>query len=63
MEFSICFPKDASSPDSGASTPILIFISSEYEMDVSNMSVFLFSEESNWMTGTVIPVDGGYTAK
>ena len=33
------------------------------EMDVSNMSVFLFSEESNWMTGTVIPVDGGYTAK
>ena len=36
MEFSICFPKDASSPDSGASTPILIFISSEYEMDVSN---------------------------
>ena len=36
MEFSICFPKDASSPDSGASTPILIFISSEYEVDVSN---------------------------
>ena len=36
MEFSICFPKDASSPDSGASTHILIFISSEYEMDVSN---------------------------
>lgn len=33
------------------------------EMDVSNMSVFLFSEESNWMTGTIIPVDGGYTAK
>jgi len=33
------------------------------EIDVSNMSVFLFSEEANWMTGTVIPVDGGYTAK
>ena len=28
--------EDASSPDSGASTPILILISSEYEMDVSN---------------------------
>ena len=31
MELSICFPKDASSPDSGANTPILIFVSSEYE--------------------------------
>ena len=36
MEFSICFPKDASSPDSGANTPILIFVSSELETDVSN---------------------------
>ncbi|EJW21164.1 hypothetical protein IMCC14465_09600 [alpha proteobacterium IMCC14465] len=33
------------------------------EVDISNMAAFLFSEESGWMTGTVIPVDGGYTAK
>ena len=33
------------------------------EIDVSNMAVFLFSEESNWITGTIMPVDGGYTAK
>ncbi len=33
------------------------------EIDISNMAVFLFSEESSWMTGAVIPVDGGYTAK
>ena len=36
MELIICFPKDAFSPESGANTPILIFVSSEYEMDVSN---------------------------
>ena len=29
IELSICFPKDASSPVSGANTPILIFVSSE----------------------------------
>ena len=33
------------------------------EIDVSNMAAFLFSDESGWITGTVMPVDGGYTAK
>lgn len=33
------------------------------EIDVSNMAVFLFSDESSWVTGAVMPVDGGYTAK
>jgi NAD(P)-dependent dehydrogenase (short-subunit alcohol dehydrogenase family) len=30
--------------------------------DVAGLVVFLASEESSWMTGTVIPVDGGVTA-
>ena len=30
--------------------------------DISGIAVFLASEESSWMTGTVIPVDGGVTA-
>jgi NAD(P)-dependent dehydrogenase (short-subunit alcohol dehydrogenase family) len=30
--------------------------------DVAGIVVFLASEESSWMTGTVIPVDGGVTA-
>jgi meso-butanediol dehydrogenase/(S,S)-butanediol dehydrogenase/diacetyl reductase len=30
--------------------------------DVTGLAVFLASEESSWMTGTVIPVDGGVTA-
>ena len=30
--------------------------------DVAGLAVFLASEESSWMTGTVIPVDGGVTA-
>jgi 3-oxoacyl-[acyl-carrier protein] reductase len=29
--------------------------------DVSNLVSFLLSERSNWITGTVIPIDGGYT--
>lgn len=30
--------------------------------DITGLAVFLASEESSWMTGTVIPVDGGVTA-
>ena len=30
--------------------------------DIAGVAVFLASEESSWMTGTVIPVDGGVTA-
>jgi NAD(P)-dependent dehydrogenase (short-subunit alcohol dehydrogenase family) len=30
--------------------------------DIIGLAVFLASEESSWMTGTVIPVDGGVTA-
>jgi NAD(P)-dependent dehydrogenase (short-subunit alcohol dehydrogenase family) len=30
--------------------------------DIAGLAVFLASEESSWMTGTVIPVDGGATA-
>jgi len=30
--------------------------------DVAEMAVFLASEESSWLTGTAIPLDGGVTA-
>ena len=30
--------------------------------DIAGLAVFLASEEASWMTGTVIPVDGGVTA-
>lgn len=30
--------------------------------DVAHLAVFLASDESRWITGTVMPVDGGYTA-
>ena len=30
--------------------------------DVTGLAVFLSSDESSWMTGTAIPVDGGVTA-
>ena len=39
IELSICFPKNAFSPDSGTNTPILIFDSSENEIDVSNIKI------------------------
>ncbi|HUL35788.1 MAG TPA: SDR family oxidoreductase [Candidatus Eisenbacteria bacterium] len=31
--------------------------------DIAGIVVFLASDESSWMTGTVIPVDGGVTAE
>jgi NAD(P)-dependent dehydrogenase (short-subunit alcohol dehydrogenase family) len=30
--------------------------------DIAELAVFLASEESSWITGTAIPVDGGLTA-
>jgi len=30
--------------------------------DIGGLAVFLASDESKWMTGAAIPVDGGYTA-
>jgi NAD(P)-dependent dehydrogenase (short-subunit alcohol dehydrogenase family) len=30
--------------------------------DVAGLAVFLASDESSWVTGTAIPVDGGVTA-
>ena len=31
-------------------------------VDVAEMAVFLASEESSWLTGAAIPLDGGLTA-
>jgi NAD(P)-dependent dehydrogenase (short-subunit alcohol dehydrogenase family) len=30
--------------------------------DVAELAVFLASEESSWLTGAAIPLDGGLTA-
>ena len=30
--------------------------------DVAGLAIFLASDESSWMTGTAIPLDGGLTA-
>ena len=31
-------------------------------MDIAELAVFLASDESSWMTGTAIPLDGGLSA-
>jgi NAD(P)-dependent dehydrogenase (short-subunit alcohol dehydrogenase family) len=31
--------------------------------DVAKVAVFLASDDASWVTGTSIPVDGGYTAQ
>ena len=31
-------------------------------LDVANVALFLASDESAWMTGAVLPVDGGLSA-
>jgi meso-butanediol dehydrogenase/(S,S)-butanediol dehydrogenase/diacetyl reductase len=32
-------------------------------VDIANACVFLASEEAGWITGVILPVDGGYTAR
>lgn len=31
--------------------------------DIANLALFLASDESTWMTGAIIPIDGGWTNK
>lgn len=31
--------------------------------DIARVAVVLASEDASWMTGAVVPVDGGYTAR
>jgi NAD(P)-dependent dehydrogenase (short-subunit alcohol dehydrogenase family) len=31
--------------------------------DIARAAVFLASEDNGWMTGVLMPVDGGYTAR
>jgi NAD(P)-dependent dehydrogenase (short-subunit alcohol dehydrogenase family) len=30
--------------------------------DIAGLAVYLASDESSWMTGALLPVDGGYVA-
>ncbi len=32
-------------------------------VDVAHAAVYLASDESRWITGVLLPVDGGYTAR
>ena len=34
-----------------------------FPQDVADAATFLISDQSRWITGTVVPVDGGYRAK
>jgi len=34
-----------------------------YPQDVADAATYLISEQSRWVTGAVLPVDGGYRAK
>lgn len=31
--------------------------------DIAKLSVVLASDDANWVTGILLPVDGGYTAR
>lgn len=33
------------------------------KQDIANAAVFLASNESTWITGLIMPVDGGYTVR
>jgi len=34
-----------------------------YPQDISDLAVFLLSNQSKWITGSVITIDGGYSAR
>ena len=34
-----------------------------YPQDISNLAVFLLSKQSKWITGSIITLDGGYSAR
>jgi len=34
-----------------------------YPHDISNLAVFLLSKQSKWITGSIITLDGGYSAR
>ena len=38
-------------------------LGSGYAQDVADAANYLISDQSRWVTGTVLPVDGGYRAK
>lgn len=38
-------------------------LGSGYPQDVADAATYLISEQSRWVTGAVLPVDGGYRAK
>jgi len=34
-----------------------------YPQDISDLAFFLLSKQSKWITGSVITIDGGYSAR